>query len=254
MNILAIHAHPDDVEFLAGGTLALLAPAHRIVSCTFTAGDCGSTQHTPEQIAAIRREEGRVAAALLGAEYICLEERDLQIELSNALRRKVVETLRAVQAEVVITASPHDYMIDHETASLVVRDACFAAPVPNYPTGAASPAPPLAKVPYLYYADPVELTDNLGETVMPHFVVDVHDVIETKIALAACHASQREWLRAHHGMDAYIETMKQWSARRGALCGTPYAEGFRQHRGHAYPRDNVLAALLGSRVKDLSHG
>ena len=54
--ILAIHAHPDDVEILCGATLALLAGAgHRIAIVTMTPGDCGSHDHGPEEIAAIRR-------------------------------------------------------------------------------------------------------------------------------------------------------------------------------------------------------
>ncbi len=56
--ILAIHAHPDDVEILAGGTLALLAKrGHEITVATFTAGDCGSQDLGPEEIAAVRRRE-----------------------------------------------------------------------------------------------------------------------------------------------------------------------------------------------------
>ncbi len=54
--ILFIHAHPDDAEILAGGTLALLAQAgHNITIVSMTAGDCGTTEHGPDEIAAIRR-------------------------------------------------------------------------------------------------------------------------------------------------------------------------------------------------------
>jgi hypothetical protein len=59
------------------------------------------------------------------------------------------------------------------------------------------------------------------------------------------HASQRDWLRAHHGVDEYIDSMKRLAAQRGRRIGKPFAEGFVQHRGHAYPRNDLLVELLG---------
>ncbi len=251
MRILAMHAHPDDIEFLMGGTLALLAPAHELTFATFTNGDCGTATHTREEIGRIRMAEGAKAAALLGATFRCLEQHDLELELRNELRWEVVELMRRAKPDIVMTASPECYMVDHEIASAIVKDACFAAPVPNYDTRKPDRAPPLAKVPYLYYADPVELTDKFGRPVTPMFAVDVSTVIAKKVDLLACHASQRDWLRKHHGMDAYIETMKTWSGERGKLIGAAYAEGFRQHLGHSYPHDNILATLLGDKVKEV---
>jgi LmbE family N-acetylglucosaminyl deacetylase len=88
------------------------------------------------------------------------------------------------------------------------------------------------------------LKDIYGNPVEPDFVVDISGVIETKEEMLACHASQREWLRAHHHMDEYIESMKRFSAARGEKIGKPYGEGFRQHLGHGYPQDNLIAELL----------
>jgi hypothetical protein len=67
--------------------------------------------------------------------------------------------------------------------------------------------------------------------------------MEKKAAMLAAHASQREWLREHHGMDQYIESMKLAGVLRGREMGTTYAEGFIQHRGHPYPQDDVLKQL-----------
>ena len=64
--------------------------------------------------------------------------------------------------------------------------------------------------------------------------------------MLACHKSQREWLRAQHGMDHYIEEMRNWSATLGVQAGVEFAEGFRQHRGHPYPQDDRLGDLLGA--------
>ena len=139
VSILAIHAHPDDVEFLAGGTMALLAGlGHPLTIATFTPGDCGSKQLGPEEIAAVRRREAANAAALIGARYLCLEMRDMAIFNDDASRRLVTETLRQTRPDLVLTASPVDYHCDHEAASALVRDACFAAPAPNYRTHAAA--------------------------------------------------------------------------------------------------------------------
>jgi len=64
--------------------------------------------------------------------------------------------------------------------------------------------------------------------------------------MLAQHKSQREWLRAQHGIDEYILQMRRWARERGSEAGRKYAEAFRQHRGHPFPQENVLASTLGS--------
>ena len=93
--ILAIHAHPDDVEFQCAGTLALLKQQGcAITIATMTPGDCGSAENSADEIAEIRRAEAWKSAELLGAEYVCLEFRDLAIVVDNPSRGKVCEALR----------------------------------------------------------------------------------------------------------------------------------------------------------------
>src|SRR5437879_3233730 len=78
--VLCVHAHPDDAEILAGGTLALLSEAgHAITIVTMTPGDCGSSEHAADEIAQIRRREAANAASLIGADYHCAEFRDMAI-------------------------------------------------------------------------------------------------------------------------------------------------------------------------------
>jgi LmbE family N-acetylglucosaminyl deacetylase len=248
--ILSIHAHPDDAEILAGGTLALLADlGHQITIATFTPGDCGSKQLVPEEIAALRRREAANAAALIGARYLCLEMRDLAIFDDDASRRRVTEALRQTRPDLVLTASPSDYHCDHEAASALVRDACFGAPAPNYSTRAMSPAPPLDHIPHLYFMDPVEGRERGGRLVEPDFVVDVTQTFARKRAMLAEHASQRVWLREHHGTDNYLDAMENWTRERGALVGVPFGEGFRLYQGHAYPQSRLLEELLGPSVR-----
>ena len=99
IRILAIHAHPDDVEFQCAGTLGLLKQlGHHITIATMTPGDCGSAEMGRAEISRVRREENRQSALLLGADYLCLEFNDLSIVHDNDSRRKVTETLRRVRA------------------------------------------------------------------------------------------------------------------------------------------------------------
>jgi N-acetylglucosamine malate deacetylase 1 len=250
--ILAIHAHPDDVEFLAGGTMTLLAAlGHDLTIATFTPGDCGSKDLPAHEIAAVRRREAAAAAALIGARYLCLEFRDLAIFADDPSRRRVAEALRAARPELVLTASPVDYLCDHEAASALVRDACFAAPAPNYDTRTPSPAPPLERIPHLYFMDPITGRDSRGTLIPPDLVVDVTSTFSNKRAMLARHDSQRAWLAHHHGADNYLDEMELWTRERGALAQVEYGEGFRLYRGHAYPQTPLLEELLGSAARRL---
>jgi len=246
LRILALHAHPDDIEFQCAGTLTLLRQAgHHVTIATMTPGDCGSAVHDAETIAAIRRDEARSAASLIGAEYVCLEFRDLAIFNDDESRRRVTEILRRSRPDLVLTAPPVDYIADHEMTSLLVRDACFGASCPNYATRQWEPAPPLQRIPHLYFVDPLEGNDREGRPVPVDFHVDVSAVFATKRQMLACHASQREWLLRQHGIDEYLESQERWGARRGAEIGAAQAEAFRQYRGHPYPHDNLLLAAIG---------
>jgi len=243
--VLAIHAHPDDIEFQCAGTLLLLAQKGcEVVAATMTAGDKGSAELCPEEIAEIRRGEAAKSASLLGAEYVCLGFRDLEICFDNDSRRAVIETVRKTRPDIVITAPPVDYMPDHEETSRLVRDACFTAAVPNYKTRQWDPAPALGHIPHLYYVDPLGGVDYYGAPIEPQFVVDVSDVFDRKLETLAAHSSQREWLRRQHGIDEYLDSCRRFSALRGKGIGAAHGEGFRQHVGHPYPADNLLLSLV----------
>jgi LmbE family N-acetylglucosaminyl deacetylase len=246
MRVLAFHAHPDDIEFQLGGILLLLAQKGCEISCvTLCRGDLGSAQLSRDEIAAIRLEEAKRAAALLRADYCNLGFDDLTVYHTDGVRRRVVELLRQIRPDLVLTASLPDYMPDHEVAAEVVCVAAFCAPIPSFSTGVDTPAAPLASVPAVYYADPIEFRDAFGQTVYPSLVVDTGSVFKMKCNMLACHASQREWLRQHHGIDEYLERMRAWSHERGQLVGCAHGEGLRQHLGHGYPHEDLLTAVLG---------
>jgi LmbE family N-acetylglucosaminyl deacetylase len=243
---MAFMAHPDDAEFTCCGTLALLRErGWEIHVATMTPGDCGSEQLAPEEISKIRRVEAADSAAVLGGTSHDLDCRDGFIAYDRETTIKAVALIRQVRPGVVFALGPNDYLIDHEVSSAIVRNATFFAGVPNLKTGHLGPFHP---VPYLYYADPVEGKDMFGRPVEPTVLVDVGSVIETKSRMLACHASQRDWLLKQHGMDEYVHAMLAMGEERGKRIGVRYAEGFRQHLGHGYPQDDLLAAELGSLV------
>ena len=117
-----------------------------------------TAEYTSEEIARIRRGEAAKSAELLGADYRCLEFGDLAIQVDNDGRRRVTECLRKARPDIVLTAPPTDYHCDHEATCRLVRDACFAAPVPLYKTQQWDPAPPTEHIPHLYYVDAIEGT------------------------------------------------------------------------------------------------
>lgn len=247
---LAILAHPDDAEFLCAGTLIRLRQEHKweIHIASMTPGDCGSAEYGPEEIARMRRAEGAAAAKTIGAAYHCVEERDLRVIYNEPALEKVVRLINKVRPSLVLTHSPDDYHLDHEQTSKLVRAATFAAPIPNFlhnRPGAAEAHPPLEHIPHLFYCDPLEGVDSFGNPISPAFRIDVSRVIEEKAKMLDCHESQRAWLRKHHEVDNLVESMKEWGAAQGKAAGVAYAEGFRQHLGHSYPKSNRIAEVLG---------
>jgi N-acetylglucosamine malate deacetylase 1 len=241
--ILAIHAHPDDIETLGAGTLALLAKlGHRITLVTATAGEGGATETGPEATALIRQAEAAAAAAIIGADYRCAGFGDLAVFNDDASRRRMTELIREARPDIVITASPVDYHPDHEAVSVLARDACFASSAPNYRTG---PAAALEKIPHLYFMDAIGGRTREGERIRPDFGVDITGYLETKRRMLMEHRSQIAWVARQHGIDDYAGSMVTWGERRGRDFGVAFAEGFRQYRHPPYPATPALQDLLG---------
>jgi LmbE family N-acetylglucosaminyl deacetylase len=223
--ILAVHAHPDDVEHLCAGTLAVLAAkGHAIAIATLTAGECGSDLTDLAGTAAIRKAEAARAAALIGAEYACADLPDLGVFIDDASRRAATELVRWARPDVVITASPADYHPDHEAASQLVRDACFASSVPNYRTG---PAQPLSAIPHLYFMDPIGGRDREGRPVIPEFACDLGAAFADKRAMLAAHESQAAWVARQHGVPDHL------ASRRPGRGGAAATSAWRPPRASA---------------------
>ena len=242
---LGIFAHPDDAEMCCAGTLSLLNKAGwEIHIATMAPGDKGTAEYSREEISRIRKVEAANAAKIIGATYHCLEFEDVYILYDRETINRTTGLIRSVHPSVVFTASPNDYMLDHELTSMVVQTACFSSGIKNMEVDVPSYEP----VPYLYYSDPMEGKDILGNPVIPAMFVDISTEIEVKEKMLARHESQRNWLLVHHKMDEYILAMKRFARDRGQKAGVDYAEGFRQHLGHGFPQKNLLLETLGSMV------
>ena len=242
--ILALQAHPDDVETLAAGTLAIAAArGARITIVTMTAGECGTVALNPEETAAIRQGEAAAAAAMIGADYRCVGLPDLGVFNDDASRRRTTEIVRWAKPDIVITAAPEDYHPDHEATSVLVRDACFAASAPAYNTGEADP---LSAIPHLYFMDPIGLRRRDGTPVSADFAIDVSEMMDLKRRMLEAHESQKAWLAKQHGMTDFTAGMEAHARRRGRDFGVDAAEGFTQYRHTPYPRTPLLQDLLGA--------
>jgi N-acetylglucosamine malate deacetylase 1 len=218
VRVLAVGAHPDDLEILCAGTLVrYVCEGHEVVMCNATFGDRGSFVHSSEEIARIRGEEARAAAALAGAEWCTLGLHDGEVNAADPeQRRLVVELVRETRPDVVITHYPDDYMADHDEVSKLIVDMTFAATLPLLETG--SPAHDV--VPPVFFMDTLA-----GLGFAPTEFVDVSDVIDVKASMLEAHDSQLTWLREHDGVDV-VEDMRTLARLRGMQCGVAYAEGF----------------------------
>ena len=244
--VLCLVAHPDDAEFQCAGTLALLAnKGWKVVIATMTPGQAGSDQLGPEEISRIRRAESIASATIISGNYECLENEDIFILYDRPTLMKAIALFRKVKPDLVITASPSDYIVDHEVTSKIAQTACIAAAIPNIST---KDAPPITTVPYLYYCEPVQGKDIFGREIESKIHVDTSSVIDVKERMLCCHESQRSWLIKISNVDSYVIMMNDFSRKKGKVIGTEHAEGFRQHLGFSYPADNLLKQELGALV------
>jgi LmbE family N-acetylglucosaminyl deacetylase len=220
MRVLAVGAHPDDLEILCGGTLArYVREGHEVVMCHATRGDRGTYVHTREEIAAIRGSEARRAAEIAGAEYVSLGLSDSEVNASDpAQRRMVVDLIREARPDVIITHSSGDYMSDHNEVHRLVFDNSFHATIPLLETA----KPHHGLVTPIYFMETI-----MGLGFAPTEYVDVTETFDVKVAMLEAHQSQLTWLRDHDGIDI-VENMRVATAFRGLQCGARYAEGFAQ--------------------------
>ena len=226
MNILAIGAHPDDLEIACGGTLIrYVNEGHKVSMCVVSGGDMGHAVIMPEELVEIRRKEAENAAKIIGADFYSLGSSDGNVESGDKdLRKRLIEIIRQTKPDVIIAHNPDDYMRDHIQANSLAYDASFVSTFPHF----------LTQTDHTTTLPPVYFMDTLaGVGFIPTEYVDISDVIEQKLEALACHESQIKWMRDHDGID-FIDFVRTCNKYRGLQASVPYAEGFKQYAG--WPR------------------
>ena len=220
MRVLAIGAHPDDIELACSGTLAkCVKRGDTVIVCHVSSGNLGHVVIPPDELQIIRANEAKNAGNLAGIEVIWGGFHDLDIYDNNKeARDKIVDIIKYADPDFIITHSPEDYMPDHTAVSRLVFDASFTATLPNYKTKYNKPA----KLVPIYYMDTLS-----GINFNPTEYVDISEEINLKLEMLECHKSQLEWMREHDNID-FADMVRTCSKYRGYQCGVEYAEGFRQ--------------------------
>lgn len=234
LRLLAIGAHPDDAEISCGGTLAAaVREGFAVGILDLTRGELG-TNGTPE----IRAAEAEAAARVLGVAgrwNAGLPDGGLDPYESGQVRR-VVESLRAVRPEIVVSHFPQDRHPDHVAASALVDRAIYLAGLRHY-DATGGPHRPRARY---HFASRVGFT--------PSFVVDVTGTWETKREAILAHRSQvtrdgKDVVATPLNRDGFLEFVESRARHYGGMIGVRYGEPF-----HATDPMGVrtLAALFGA--------
>jgi LmbE family N-acetylglucosaminyl deacetylase len=222
---LVVTAHPDDAEFLAGGTIAKLCDLGiEMTLCVATSGDKGTRDASlrRQELAAMREQEQRAAAKVLGLKRVIFWGMpDGFLEETHELRGEVVRLVRELRPDIIITWDgfrPGFNHSDHRVIGRVVRDALY----------------PAAHDPH-YYA---ELADEglgphrtaellLAGTQEPDCYVDIGPYLERKAEAVACHTSQVDGRSKAEILKGWREFAKRDRDRR-KRTGYDHAESFRR--------------------------
>ena len=227
MNVLAIGAHPDDIDFCCGGTLIRCAErGDKVTMCIVTDGR-GHPVGDPAAVAARRRAEAEQSAAVLGGQLRWLGIPDGAVVDDLETRRKFIQLMVNVQPDLIITHSPSDYHSDHNmTSQLVTATVQMAWAPPPGVTGS-----PLRKqVPVAFMC-----TSN-AINFLPEEYVDVSAVWDRKVQMVLNHKSQ--YLRGPNhdepvspgGESSFYRLARVVDEFYGLACWVKYAEGFRWWR------------------------
>lgn len=220
---LVMVAHPDDAEFICGGTVArLCARGWEVTYCLATSGDKGTkdAEMTSAKLAEIREGEQRDACRILGAkDVIFLRYPDGFLENTHEFRGRIVRLLRELRPDTVITwdgfrrGFNHN---DHRICGIATYDAVF----------------PASRDP-LYY--PEQIAEGLayhrvGELLLagsedPDYFVDVSDYVDTKIEAVLAHVSQ---VARDQPRDEWVRDYRKRMRQQAETTGIAYAEAFRR--------------------------
>lgn len=221
--VLGIAAHPDDLDVGAGGTLAsFAAEGAEVHYLILTDGSKGSDDPaiTPAQLAEIRQVEQQAGLEAIGGKSVTfLDYPDGELEITMELKKEIVQTIRTIKPDVVITMDPtvvysaSNGIInhpDHRAAGQATLDAVFPLARDRLAF------PELAEAGYEPHKTPTLLLVNFNTS---NFVVDITDHFETKVAALRAHPSQ-------FGDFAIISWLRSVAEVQGKAAGYTLAESF----------------------------
>jgi len=215
--VLAVTAHPDDIDFGAAGTIAAWTEAGlEVAYCLVTYGDAGGYDETPRaEMKVIREAEQRAAAKALGVTDVTfLGHPDGRLYVTHELRRDITRVIRRVRPQRVLTQSPErnwQRIYPSHPDHLATGEATVCAVYPD----ARNP-----------FAHPELLADEgleawtVAEVWMmggpqPNHYVDVTDTFDRKVAALRAHASQTSHMTDLEGM------LRGWNAANATAGGLP---------------------------------
>ncbi len=221
LNILAIGAHPDDIELTCAATLIKhVRLGDKVGILDLTKGEMG-TRGTPE----IREQEAEAARKMIGASIRDnLGLRDAFFENDEQSQIKLITKIRAYQPDIILANAIHDRHPDHPRAAVLIKEAVFKSGLQKIETSIngniQNPWRPKALYHYIQ-----------STPIPPDFIVDVSEVWETKIKAIRAFKSQFFDPKSE-SVDTYIsspEFLKMIEARGkelGHAIGVAYGEGF----------------------------
>lgn len=224
MKVLAIGCHPDDLEINCYGTLAkYVKQGHEVYVCGVTNGDQGHFTILPEELAKIRVKEAEEASKVIGAkEYYNLGAHDVLVSRYDMnLVNKLIDYIRKVNPDMIITQYPDDYMMDHNETSALVFRAAFMATLPHYCTKEGEYPTSVPKDIPIYY-----MSGDSKAVFKESEYVDITEEMDLKIKAMLCHKSQITWLSEHDDYDV-VDQLKAQGLLYGSLCCVKYAEAFK---------------------------
>lgn len=242
LDVLALAAHPDDVELCAGGTMCVLArDGYTTGIVDFTRGELGS-RGTPEG----RMREAQAAAEILGLaarENLGLPDGDIQNTAAN--REKLIRLVRRYRPHVALVNALEVRHPDHGNAARLSIDALYYSGLAKLETSEddGTPQEPWRPHHVLHYMQSIEFE--------PTFVVDVTDVWEQRIA--ALQAFESQFFNPNYSdgdepqtfisNPAFFEWVEARARVYGYRAGATYGEPLLYRHGPVGVRD--LMGVLG---------
>jgi len=221
---LIIFAHPDDAEYMCGGTVARWArEGTQVHYCVCTDGSAGSNEPgaTREEVAGLREREQRAAAEVLGVQTLTfLGNRDGELEVTLDTRRAVTSVVRRIRPEVILAPDPSRWWSgagyinhwDHRQAGALA----LCAVMPDAPTRLQFPELLEEGL------EPFEVPNLWLSAEQPDTYVDITGTIDVKLAALAEHVSQHA--------EASAPWVRERARELGEQGGVEYAEAFRTFR------------------------